>query len=375
MYEKSEITESKFAKLKRIMTIESTSWVVFGLIIVGGIIARIFLWDFTSSDIFIWKEAAEIFLSGENPYEVTLESFQIEGMTHFYAYLPLWMYICSAVLLLFPESWFFIVIKGLVLLFDLGVVAGMYFILRSKVDDSWRLKLPIAFWFVTPMVIMTSAMHGKFDSLLLLFLLLACIYNEKNNPILESLFLTFAILTKPIALIFVPFFYRKEIMKKDFGTILSKGLISLGLLLVFSIPFLSEPILYFKGVLGVHITRGHDLGPIFGLLKLIFRSPQADPIIRICLTVIIIVVWLTIVALAFIKKYDIYTCCFLVFLGFNGLYWVFLIQYTVWIYTFYVIVSTKSKLAHWKVAIATGAIVTISVVIMSLLGLFTKNGL
>ena len=151
LYEERAITDSRFPKLKEFFTPSTTSWIVFGSIILAGIIVRIFLWDFT-------------------PYETTLESFQNEGIKHFYAYFPLWLYISSLVLLVFPEGMFFPVIKGLILLFDIQVVVLLYILLKPKVENVWRLKIPIAVWFITPMVLMTSSMHGKFDSLMFVFL-------------------------------------------------------------------------------------------------------------------------------------------------------------------------------------------------------------
>ena len=176
MYEERVITDSKFLKLKAFFTPSNTSWIVFGGIILAGIIVRIFLWDFSSTDMVVWKQAAEMLLNGQNPYETTLESFQLEGFKHFYAYFPLWMYICSLILLIFPEGAFFPLTKGLILLFDIQVVILLYTILKPKVKDTWRLKVPIVIYFVTPIVLMTSSMHGKFDSLMFVFILLAWIF-------------------------------------------------------------------------------------------------------------------------------------------------------------------------------------------------------
>ena len=171
MYEDKSLTESKFTRVKDLFSHKYTSWIIFGVILLAGIIVRVFLLDFTSSDLFVWKEAAELLISGVNPYQRTLESFQIPGSAHFYAYFPLWMYICSMVLLIFTESWFFIIVKILIIVFDLQVVILLYVILKNKVENKWRLKIPIAVWFITPMVIMTGAMHGKFDSLMFVFIL------------------------------------------------------------------------------------------------------------------------------------------------------------------------------------------------------------
>ncbi|MHA1356441.1 MAG: hypothetical protein ACTSR1_14865, partial [Candidatus Heimdallarchaeota archaeon] len=68
MYEDKTVNEPKFSRVKDLFSHKYTSWIIFGIIILAGIIVRIFLWDYTSSDIFVWKEAAELLLSGENPY-------------------------------------------------------------------------------------------------------------------------------------------------------------------------------------------------------------------------------------------------------------------------------------------------------------------
>ena len=376
MYEDRSLEETKkITKFKEFFTPENTSWVVFGFIILVGVIVRIFLWDFTSSDIYVWFDAAKLLLNSENPYETTILSFQIEGSNHFYAYMPLWMYICSLILLIFPESWFFIVVKMLIIVFDLVVVLLLYLILQKKVENVWRLKMPIAVWFITPLVIMTGAMHGKFDSLMFIFILVACIFHEKENYILESVFLSLGILTKTIVLMLVPFFFIKNIKERNFKVILYKILTIFLPLLLFSIPFLNKPIIYFQGILGVHITREHDLGPIFALLSWPFDSQTADNIIKIILTVIIILVWVGLIVLSYIKNIDIYSGIFYAFVAFNSLYWVFLIQYTAWIYTFYTIHTSKSKLKHWQLGSISGFIIILSTTLMGLMGLFIKNGL
>lgn len=375
MYEEKVVTEPKFARVKDLFSHKYTSWIIFGIIILAGIIVRIFLWDYTSSDIFVWKEAAELLLSGENPYLRTIESFQIPGSAHFYAYFPLWMYICSLILLIFPQSWFFVIVKGLILFFDVQVVLLLYVILQNKVENKWRLKIPIAVWFVTPMVIMTGAMHGKFDSMMFVFILLACLFNERESIIPEAIFLSLGILTKSITLMLVPFFFLKEIKERNFKRILLKiGLIILPIIL-FSIPFLAHPIIYLQGVLGVHITREHDLGFVYALISMALTTAKAENILKICLTVVIAVLWITIIVIAYFKKLDIYSSCFYTFTMFNSLYWVFLIQYTSWIYTFYLIFTSKSKLKHWALGSITSFLIILSTVLMALLGLFVKNGL
>ncbi|MCK5182822.1 MAG: hypothetical protein KAQ95_00860 [Candidatus Heimdallarchaeota archaeon] len=375
MYEDRIITDSKFPKLKAFFTPKNTSWVVFGGIILAGLIVRIFLWDFSSTDMVVWKQAAEMLLNGQNPYVTTLESFQLEGVKHFYAYFPLWMYVCSLVLLIFPEGAFFPLTKGLILLFDIQVVILLFTILKPKVKDHWRLKIPIAIWFVTPIVLMTSSMHGKFDSLMFVFILLVVIFYERDEFITESIFITLAVLTKPIALILVPFFFRKNLRERNFKKVFSRIGIIIGLLLLFSAPFLHDPLTYIQGVFGVHVTRSHDMGPIFALLSLPFSSPRADSIIRYCLTGVIAAVWILIIILSFVKKTDIYKCMLFTFIAFNSLYWVFLVQYTVWIYIFYVVVTSKGKLKHWQLGSLTSFIVVFSTVMLALIGAFVKVGL
>ncbi len=375
MYEDRIITDSKFPKLKAFFTPKNTSWVVFGGIILAGIIVRIFLWDFSSTDMDVWKQAAEMLLNGQNPYETTLESFQLEDVKHFYAYFPLWMYVCSLILLIFPEGAFFPLVKGLILLFDIQVVILLYTILKPKVKDHWRLKIPVAIWFVTPIVLMTSSMHGKFDSLMFVFILLACMFYERDEFIPESIFITLAVLTKPIALIIVPFFFRKNLRERNFKKISSRIGIIFGLLLLFSAPFLHDPLTYIQGVLGVHVTRNHDMGPIFALLSLPFSSAIADTIIRYCLTGAIVAVWILIIILSFVRKTDIYKCMLFTFIAFNSLYWVFLVQYTGWIYIFYVVVTSKSKLKHWALGSLTSFIIVFSTVMLALIGAFVKVGL
>jgi len=375
LYEDRLTNESKYLKIKEFFNPNNTSWLIFGFIILVGIIIRFFLWDFTSSDIFVWKDAAEMFINGENPYEITLQSFQIDGMKHFYAYFPLWLYICSLIRLIFPETYFFGAIKGLILFYDLQIVLLLYTILQKKVNNPWRLKIPIAIWFITPMVLMTSSMHGKFDSLMFVFILLACISYEHDQFTFEAIFLILAILTKPIVLILVPFFFRKDILYRNFSKLFAKIFIMISIFVLFSIPFLNEPLIYLQGSLGVHITRDNDLGLIFALLSLPFSSDSADNIIRYILTALLVALWCFLIIYTYFKKIDIYKSAFLAFVVFNSLYWVFLIQYAVWIYTLYIIVGVKSRMKHWHLGVTTSAIILVSTIALIFLGAFVKHGL
>jgi len=375
VYEDSFVSEKPFVKFKAFLTIENISWLVFIALILSGIIIRISLWDFTSTDMDVWKEAAQLFLSGQNPYEKTLESFQVEGLKHFYAYFPLWLYICSILLTIFPESWFFPMIKGLILCFDLQVVVLLFAILKPKIIDPWRLKMPIAIWFITPLVIMTGSMHGKFDSLMFVFILTALLAHERKQPVTEAIFLSGAILTKPIMLMLVPYFFREEIREKNGKQLLIKFACLIIPIILLSIPFLKEPMLYLKGVVGVHITRENDLGLVFSLLKLLFPAESANETIRLALTIVIIIFWFFTIILSLTTKIDIYSLTFYMFLVFNVLYWVFLVQYTFWIYTFYIISSTKSRMKHWQLGVLTSTIIVLSTTFLALLGTFVKTGL
>ena len=370
MYEKSIINEKPIVKFRSFFTAENVSWLIFISLILGGIIIRLFLLDFSSSDMDVWREAAETFMDRRNPYEKTLTSFQNEGMKHFYAYFPLWLYICSILLTIFPETWFFPLIKLLILCFDLQVVVLLFVILKPKVEDPWRLKIPIAVWFVTPMIIMTSSMHGKFDSLMFVFILTALLANEKKLPLAAGLFLSLAILTKPIMLLLVPFFFRGEIKEKNFRSLSIKLISLITPIILFSIPFLKEPVVYIEGVIGVHITRDNDMGLFFSLFKMAFPSDIADVNVRIGLTVVIALFWFLMIIVSFLKKFDLYSLSFFTFLGFNMLYWVFLVQYTFWIYTFYVLVSTKSKMKSWHIGLLTPGLAIVSTTALDLLGTF-----
>jgi hypothetical protein len=97
--------------------------------------------------------------------------------------------------------------------------------------------------------------------------------------------------------------------------------------------------------------------------------------LKICLTIVIAILWIAIIIVSYIKKLDIYSSSFYTFTMFNSLYWVFLIQYTTWIYTFYILFTSKSKLKHWTLGLMTSFLIILSTVLMVVLGLFVKNGL
>lgn len=88
------------------------------------------------------------------------------------------------------------------------IVCGIVILLicqQLKIRKRSQLAV-VAIWLFNPVVLMSSAVWGQMDNILLLFLLLAILMALKKQAFFIGLYLSFAILTKAQAIIFLPIF-------------------------------------------------------------------------------------------------------------------------------------------------------------------------
>lgn len=167
---------------------------------------------------------------------------------HFYPslYFPFFPYLGALSLLL---SRFFnplIFLKVVVSLFDVGIVYLIYLLSNNS-----NLALIYA---LNPPSIITTSIHGQFDSIPLFFLLLGIYLFQKKLNLLSVLVLSFAIYTKTWPILFIYPLFRLSKNKFSFIFIFIFPLLSLLLhSYIFKIPVkdIFLPIKNYRGLFGV----------------------------------------------------------------------------------------------------------------------------
>lgn len=106
-----------------------------------------------------------------------------------------------------PE--FSIFIKAVMTVFDVLCGYLIYTIVRKFGYDKKKATLAFGLWFLCPLVIYTSAVHGTFDSISILFLLLTLLMMMDRRYFLAGALFSLASFTKyfPVYLIFILFIY------------------------------------------------------------------------------------------------------------------------------------------------------------------------
>ncbi|MGC9031739.1 MAG: hypothetical protein ACP5H7_03195, partial [Minisyncoccia bacterium] len=146
--------------------------------------------------------------------ELFLKNQNIYLKQNYYNYTPIYYYILGLLALLNQKI--FLIPNFILIRFFLLIVDGFIFILLKKILEI-KNENPalVGFFFLNPLIFITSIHHGQFDNLAILFLLLAYYFNIKNDNYLKQfLFLTLSILIKHIILIPILFsfftFFRKK---------------------------------------------------------------------------------------------------------------------------------------------------------------------
>ncbi len=186
-------------------------------------------------DMAYWVKALEIPSSG-------LPLYDVDG----YYYTPVWGYILSLVsyigtmigiadygtivtellpytgrvvpvmsVVVSPE--FAVLIKIPLIIADLLVGWVLYRFVKKITDDEKKSVLAFAVWFLCPLVIIESSVHGMFDNISALMLLLAFVFAyDKKYVFAGSMYVT-AILTKFFPVYFLPFFIAMVLKREGFS--------------------------------------------------------------------------------------------------------------------------------------------------------------
>jgi hypothetical protein len=144
--------------------------VAAGLGVLLGISLLLHAWLIASSpgaffDIVSYRIQAATVFDHQNVYAVTER----------YPYPPVWIWIVAglrglATLIQVP---FDALVRAPATLGDLGIGVVLYGYARDRIGAGWRALTPSALYLLNPAVLLISAAHGQFDSLVILFVLLA----------------------------------------------------------------------------------------------------------------------------------------------------------------------------------------------------------
>lgn len=208
-------------------------------------------------DDYVHQEAIEDLLSGKNPYQHTVDSYEnLEESpgSKGYAYFPAILYVYTLlykVSLLFPQNsqnlmLFFYRLPGII--GYLGV--GLFFIFYFLKKDRLAMVFCILYWVFNYHFVGRGSL-ARFDDLPVLFLLLA-LYQLGKSDVKSGIFYSLAVLFKTFPVILFPLFMfkAKKPLKFLFWGFLVAG--------IFSIPFMKsipDFLTYIRGALLVHGDR------------------------------------------------------------------------------------------------------------------------
>lgn len=231
-----------------------------------ALLFRASLLDERGGDYRVYKESVEEVLQGENLYEHTQRSFQTPGMKHWYAYLPLWLYlntISYGISSLVPFLEFAVVMKIPVLLGDFALAVLLFLILR-KVNFFVAFTATSA-WLFNPHLLVTGN-YTHFDPLPSFFVLLS-LYFLNESEVRAAIFLAVAVGFKQYAILLAPYFLNAASNKKRFL------LFFVGVLLLLSLPFLlRNPYAYVYSTVLAHLSRGFGGKSVLAAINEMFGS-------------------------------------------------------------------------------------------------------
>ena len=143
-----------------------------------------------------------------------------------------------------------ILLKGPAMLADVAIGYIIYRVGTKRIGISCGICLSALFLF-QPVVLMNSCLWGQVDSVFTLFLILTCMFLEKQNLLPAMIIYGLGILLKPQMLIFAPvmivgfisYVFRGSFSMRMFAKALAYGLLTLILMILVSTPFGIENVL------------------------------------------------------------------------------------------------------------------------------------
>ena len=132
-----------------------------------------------------------------------------------------------------------LLVKIVPILSDIGTAAILWVLARKKLGESGALFVSAAYLFC-PAVIINSAVWGQADSFCALLLVLTALLLWYNHTPAAALLYGIGILSKPQMLIFAPMLIFWVIRRRDWKNLILGPVLSLGVMLVLSTPFIQN---------------------------------------------------------------------------------------------------------------------------------------
>jgi hypothetical protein len=221
------------------------------IIMLIGALARLIPAPFYAHpwDMYIWFKSGELGLQDLNIYRF---GDYVEYPWGFYAYPPGWLYWLVTVALLGGGTAFKIfMIKFPIILADIASALIIYRVMRELEFDEHKPIIASAVWLFNPITYFVSSFWGMFDSIAVLFQLLAIYMLLRRRLILAGAMAGIGAAVKVIpALIIIPaiiyLIKRRECGPRE--AVLKLVLPASITFLVVSTPFLTTPIEYLKAI-------------------------------------------------------------------------------------------------------------------------------
>ena len=186
--------------------------------------------------------------------------------------------------------WFNVMIKIPLIICDLLVGILIYYLIKERTKDLKKAQMGFAFWFLCPLTIFISSVHGTFDVFSAFFMLLTVFMLYKNHYFLAGASFSAAVLTKwfPAMAIFLLVAYilakykddRDKMVKSLVSAIAGTSLA----LLILMIPMImegtvQESLSFIFGRLNVVTSSGDSLKEVLTSIGMFVVTVIAQPLI------------------------------------------------------------------------------------------------
>jgi hypothetical protein len=322
----------------KLQQISPTS-LLLAIIIIFGLSLRLTMFAQAGKDTSTFLKTVNSFMMGENPYKLTLRSFEDSDVTSGgYAYFPglLYTFYILYVLSFLLHVPYIILWKIPVLLADLGISILLVKILKDKGNGATVTALLV--WLFNPYII-TNLKYTYNDPIAIFFFLLSIYLMDKNQVhagatyAIAVIFKTFPLFCAPVYLLF---------SKKNLKFIIAGLMVAT----VVSIPFLktiNDFLTYLQGSLFVHEGREVTGRPILFYISYYWHIEFIRLVpLKIYTLLAVFLGWLAVVFFYYVLKIkDIYILCTVVLSNFYLFTPVLNRTYLLWFLPVFLISSTR----------------------------------
>jgi len=297
-------------------------------------------------DSYVWGEVARELWAGENPYQAALTRTWSWG---FYCYPPPWMLWCAAAYPAARLSYhaFLLVLKTPLVIAD----TLLALLLLRFISDRWgeaRGSYAFLAYFLNPLSIYVTAVHGMFDSLAVLLGfagLLALIDNRQRRG---ALLLGAGAAVKLYTAYLLPLLLLREYKRSGWKSVLYFLLYYSIVPVAFSLPFfLIDPFAYLYAILF------GNFGKVGFMSIWVFFAGIASPtVVTTAASLLTIVVYLLVLHRTY--QNDLIYATFALLCTFLALSPKVSPQYVIWILPQCVVLLTSGKLSNSKLLAFTG---------------------